>query len=77
MSGEAEQCESCAIRSTKPYKGGAYHLACLACCTDLVLSTHPSRQQAAAMLAAIQRFTGNPGREQIVESVRRALEKLP
>jgi hypothetical protein len=50
-------------------------MQCLECCTRLVLSTHPSKQLAAAMLAAIERFPGNPGRERVLESVRHGLAK--
>ena len=50
-------------------------MGCLACCTRLVLSAYPSKPHAAAMLAAIERFPENPGRERVLESVARGLEK--
>lgn len=56
---------------------GAVNFRCLGCCTRLVLSAHPSKPQAAAMLAAISRFKGNPGRANILESVRLSLAKPP
>lgn len=63
----AERAGSCSL----------YVLTCLGCCTRLVLSTHPNRRAAAAMLAAIERMPGNPGRERVLESVRLCLEKRP
>lgn len=54
---------------------GAYHFACLACCTRLVLSAYPSKPHAASMLGAIERYTGNPGRERILECVGQELTK--
>lgn len=44
-------------------------MACLACCTRLVLSARPDKRQAAAMLAAIARFEGSPSRQQVLASV--------
>lgn len=52
-------------------------MQCLECCTRLVLSSHPLKHQASALLAAIERFPGNPGREQVLECVARALGKRP
>jgi hypothetical protein len=54
-----------------------YVLTCLGCCTRLVLSTHPHKPAAAAMLAAIERMPGNPGRAAVLESVARCLGKPP
>jgi len=45
------------------------------CCARLVMSTHPDRRQAAAMLAAIDRQPGNPGRAAVTECVRQMLTK--
>lgn len=67
-------CDACEKAATNPHCG-AYRMQCLECCTRLVLSTYPSKQLAAAMLAAIARFQGAPGRDAILESVRRALER--
>jgi hypothetical protein len=67
-------CEACAKAATNPHSG-RYHFGCLECCTRLVVSTHPSKQHAAAMLAAIARFRDAPGRDAILESVRQCLAK--
>jgi hypothetical protein len=67
-------CKSRESSEQRPHSG-AYNLTCPACCTRLVLSAYPSKPHAAAMLAAIERQPGNPGREQVLESVRQALEK--
>jgi hypothetical protein len=40
-----------------------------------VLSTHPSKRQAAVMLAAIERFRDAPGRAAILERVGQELAK--
>ncbi len=69
-----DACPACESSRQRPLSG-QYRMQCLACCTRLVLSAHPSKPQAAAMLAAIARFPGAPGREQILESVRQALTK--
>jgi len=67
-------CRQCTSHQTNP-QSGAYSFACLACCTRLVLKTHPSKSHAAAMLAAIERFRGNPGRERVLDAVRLSLTK--
>lgn len=67
-------CQACETAKQRPHSG-MYRFQCLECCTRLVLSTHPSKQLAAAMLAAIARFRDAPGRDAILESVRRALER--
>lgn len=54
---------------------GLYSMHCLDCCARLVLSTHPSRDLAAAMLAAIERYPENPGRRRVLESVAQTLKK--
>jgi hypothetical protein len=69
-------CTACKSHSTNKLSG-AYHFGCLACCTRLVLSTRPNKAAAAGMLAAIARFPGNPGREQILASVGQTLTKHP
>lgn len=69
-------CTDCQHRASRP-TSGRYSLRCLPCCTALVVSTHPLRQHAQGMLAAIARAPGNPGRAQVLESVRRCLEKPP
>ena len=76
---ELAPCPECTSRTppghTAPRPGGLYRLTCLQCCSDLVLSTHPLRAHAGAMLAAIDRCPGNPGRAKVSASVRRCLEK--
>jgi hypothetical protein len=67
-------CKACESLTKQPCSG-VYNFKCLQCCTRLVLSTHPNKALAAAMLAAIDRFGQNPGRGLILESVRRALTK--
>lgn len=69
-------CKSCEAIGKNPLCG-QYHFGCLACCTRLVLSTRPNKAAAAGMLAAIARFPGNPGREQILASVGQTLTKHP
>jgi hypothetical protein len=59
-----------------PFAGG-FRMQCLACCTRLVLSAHPLRHAAQAMLAAIARHPDAPGRAQVLASVRLALERRP
>jgi hypothetical protein len=67
-------CNPCQISAERPHTG-AFNLKCLACCTRLVLSTHPDKRQAAVMLAAIERQPGNPGRDQVLAAVRKALSQ--
>lgn len=67
-------CPACESSRTRPHSG-AYRMQCLACCTRLVLSAHPDKRQASAMLAAIARFKDAPGRDAILASVRQALTK--
>lgn len=66
-----EACEKASINQSS----GLYRFQCLECCTRLVLSTHPSKQQAAAMLDAIARFRDAPGRAEILVSVGQSLTK--
>lgn len=44
-----QQCES----SKQRQHSGAYSFKCVECCARLVLSAHPDKRQASAMLAAI------------------------
>ena len=69
-------CEACLKHQANPLSG-QYQFQCITCCTRLVLSAHPDKRQAAAMLAAIERFPGAPGRAQVLESVARSLGKHP
>lgn len=67
-------CKSCEAYGKNPLSG-QYHFSCLECCTRLVLSARPNKAAAAGMLAAIDRFPQNPGRERILECVRQTLTK--
>ena len=69
-------CQACASSKERPHSG-AYRFQCLQCCTRLVLTTQPEKELAKAMLAAIERCPGNPGRAAVLESVRQALTKRP
>lgn len=52
-------------------------MQCLQCCARLVLSAHPSKQQAHAMLAAIARYESAPSRQDVLSCVAQMLEKRP
>ena len=67
-------CKQCESSKQQPHSG-AYSFKCVECCSRLVLSTRPDKRLAASMLAAIERFPDNPGRERILESVRQTLMK--
>jgi len=67
-------CEACTKAATNQHSG-MYHMGCLECCARLVISTHPNKQHAGAMLEAIARFRDAPGRSAILECVRQQLEK--
>ena len=67
-------CKSCEAYGKNPLSG-QYHFSCLECCTRLVLSARPNKAAAAGMLAAIDRFPQNPGRERILECVKQTLTK--
>ncbi len=54
---------------------GGYAFGCLECCARLVVSAHPSKPQAAVMLAAIARFPGAPSRGDILACAKLKLEK--
>ena len=69
-------CKQCESSKQRPHSG-AYSFKCVECCSRLVLSTRPDKRLAASMLAAIERFPDNPGRERILESVRQTLTKPP
>ncbi len=69
-------CQACESSKQRPLSG-AYRMQCLECCTRLVLTAHPDKRQASALLAAIERCPGNPGRAAVLESVRQALTKRP
>lgn len=67
-------CQACESWRQRPLSG-LYRFQCVECCARLVLSAHPSKQQAAAMLAAIERFPESPMRSDILARVRQKLEK--
>lgn len=67
-------CQQCESSRQRPHSG-AYSFKCVACCCRLVLSAYPSKPHAAAMLAAIERFPGNPGRAKVLECVAQELTK--
>jgi len=54
---------------------GLYSMHCLDCCARLVLSTHPNRELAAAMLAAIERNPESPSRAAVLRCVSQTLTK--
>jgi hypothetical protein len=62
-------CQAC---MDKPYRsyGGVYQLGCLLCCTRLVASTRPSKQNAESMLAVILRTKQSHGREDVLREVK-------
>ena len=67
-------CKTCAIQASAAHSG-RYDMTCLACCTRLVMSTHPDKRQASIMLAAVERQSGNPGRDAVLACVRLAMAK--
>lgn len=67
-------CQACESSKQRPHSG-AYRMQCLECCARLVMTAHPDKRQASALLAAIERCPGNPGRAAVLESVRQALTK--
>ena len=67
-------CPSCTAAALNPLSG-LYQLRCLACCARLVASTRPDKHQAQAMLAAISKQPGAPGRAEILACVARSLQK--
>ena len=69
-------CQQCESSKQRPHSG-AYSFKCVECCCRLVLSTRPDKRLAASILAAIERFPENPGRDRILESVRQILTKPP
>lgn len=71
-----ESCAPCTSRQSNP-AAGLYNPTCLQCCSTLILSAHPLKTPAAALLAALLRHPANPGRAQVLASVRLALEKHP
>jgi len=69
-------CPACESAAKKPLSG-IYRFTCVQCCARLVLSAHPDKRQASAMLAAIARFRESPSRADVLECVRQHLTKPP
>ena len=67
-------CQQCKSSKQRPHSG-VYSFKCVECCCRLVLSAQPDKRLAASMLAAIDRFPDNPGRERVLECVRQTLTK--
>jgi hypothetical protein len=68
-------CERAAQRKTLGQPSATYAAHCLDCCARLVLTASPSKQQAGALLAALVRMPGSPGRARILERVSRCRAK--
>lgn len=66
-------CTACGQAAQAGRAGGLYRMECLACCVRLVLSTWPSRERAAGMLAVIERC-GCVERSQVLAGVEAALK---
>ena len=66
-------CPACDQAAQAGRAGGLYRMECLACCARLVLSSWPSRERAAGMLAAIERC-GTVSREDVLAEVQRQLQ---
>ena len=71
-------CRECESSRTRRWHGG-YDLACLPCCARLVLSAHPSRPHAGAMLAAVERWLlqQSPPPFSVKDVTTKAREMLP
>lgn len=67
-------CPACELFRNRPHSG-VYRFQCLECCTRLVMTAHPDKRQASALLAAIERFPLSPGRAQVLACVAQALGK--
>jgi len=73
-----EECQLCEI-SEKSWKkqgpatgyppAGRVQMQCLGCCVRLVLSAHPERKLAQAMLASIAAVDGAPARADVLAAV--------
>lgn len=68
---ETPPCPACANRTSS---SGLYLSQCASCAASLLLSAHPLKAQAAALLEATTRMPGSPGREAILAEVKRRLE---
>ncbi|GLR26527.1 hypothetical protein GCM10007875_16170 [Limnobacter litoralis] len=63
------------IRNCEHQTPGVYKLTCLDCCVQLVASTRPSKAHAQAMLEAINRVIGSPGRARILDALAKSLPR--
>lgn len=78
-----EECKLCEI-SEKSWKqqapttgyppAGLVQMSCLGCCVRLVLSAHPDRKLAQAMLASIAATDGAPARADVLAAVAERLK---
>lgn len=55
---------------------GVYDLSCLDCCTRLVMTAHPNRPLARALMASIERHKGAPTKAAVVQSVAAAVKRI-
>ncbi len=78
-----EECQLCEIseKSWKKHKqatgyppAGRVQMQCLGCCVRLVLSAHPERKLAQAMLASIAAVDGAPTRADVLAAVAERLK---
>lgn len=67
-------CKACTTAASSP-TCGLYNAHCLRCCARLVASARPLRHAQEAMLAAIARDPLAPGRDEVLECVRRMSER--
>ena len=67
-------CPACELSERQPLSG-VYQFTCVSCCARLVMSAHPDKRQANAMLAAIARYKHAPGRDTILECVRQVMTR--
>ena len=78
-----EECQLCEIsekswKKHKPATGfppaGRVQMSCIGCCVRLVLSAHPDRKLAQAMLASIAATDGSPSRADVLAAVAERLK---
>lgn len=62
-------CEHCSAASLSPIYGG-YAMSCATCCARLVASARPMRQMQEAMLYAITRRAGRPGKAEVLQALK-------
>jgi hypothetical protein len=68
-------CPECGKAATSRFHG-TYDTGCLDCCVRLVASARPSRRHQEAMLYALERIPGSPGRDEIINFLKeKAIEK--